>query len=78
MSLTRARTSSRSSRKAASSDVVLESATWRATLELLRQPGVLFGRPRLFGAQLRDQTDEKLDLVLESIDRVEIQRARDC
>jgi len=27
---------------------------------------------------LRDQTDEKLHLVLESIDRVEVYRAREC
>jgi hypothetical protein len=79
MSLTRARTSSRSSRNAASSDVVPSRSATRerspssSSVSLVR----LFGGLRLFGAQLQVTIPKRsFHLVLESIDRVEVSTVR--
>ena len=73
MSDTRERTSSRSSRRTASSDAVPSMS-----VHFLREASVFLRRPGLLCTQLSDQPNEKLDLVFETIDRFEIYRARHC
>jgi hypothetical protein len=44
----------------------------------LQQPTIFFCSFRLIGAQPRNDVHQKFDLVLESIDGIEIDSARDC